>query len=103
MKRTALVFDLDGTLVDSLPDLHALLNQMLRGIGRSELTADAVRGMIGDGTPALVKRALLATGTLADFEAAHRKFLAIYEAAPAKRSRLYPSVAATVEELRASG
>ena len=62
MQQAALVFDLDGTLVDSLPDLRAALNEMLRGLERRELSADEVRRMIGDGTHALVGRALRATG-----------------------------------------
>ena len=48
MKRWALVFDLDGTLVDSLPDLRAALNETLRGLGRHGLSPDEVRRMIGD-------------------------------------------------------
>ena len=45
MRRAALVFDLDGTIVDSLPDLRAALNEMLRGCVRRELSADEVRRM----------------------------------------------------------
>jgi phosphoglycolate phosphatase len=56
MQQAALVFDLDGTLVDSLPDLRAALNEMLRGLARRELSADEVRGMVGDGTHTLVGR-----------------------------------------------
>jgi phosphoglycolate phosphatase len=103
MKRLALVFDLDGTLVDSMPDLRAALNTMLAGIRRRELTPDEVRSMIGDGARALVERALAATGTATDFEAAHQHFLQLYEAAPAKLSRLYRGVETTLESLRASG
>ena len=54
MKPEVLVFDLDGTLVDSLPDLRAALNEMLRGLDRRELAPDEVRHMIGDGSRALV-------------------------------------------------
>jgi phosphoglycolate phosphatase len=103
MKGAALVFDLDGTLVDSVPDLRAALNEVLGGMGRRELTPDEARRMVGDGTRALVERALAATGTITDLEAAHQGFLKIYEAAPAKLSRLYPGVAETLESLRASG
>jgi phosphoglycolate phosphatase len=103
MKRSVLLFDLDGTLVDSLPDLRAALNGMLRALGRRELAAKEVRHMIGDGTRALVERALTASGTITDFEAAHRKFLELYEAAPANLSRLYPGVAETLKDLCASG
>ena len=66
MQQAALVFDLDGTLVDSLPDLRASLNEMLRGLGRRELSADEVRRMIGDGSHALVGKALRATGEVVD-------------------------------------
>jgi phosphoglycolate phosphatase len=103
MKRAALIFDLDGTLVDSLPDLRSALNEMLGGMHRRELRADEVRRMIGDGTRALVERALAATGTINDLEAAHQRFLQLYEAAPAKLSRLYPGVEATLKSLRDSG
>lgn len=103
MKRIALLFDLDGTLVDSMPDLRAALNVMLAEVRRRELTPDEVRYMIGDGTHALVERALAATGTVTDFEAAHQRFLQLYEAAPAKLSRLYPGVETTLESLRVSG
>src|SRR3954447_16008209 len=103
MQRPALVFDLDGTLVDSLPDLRNALNDMLLHFGRRELASDEVRHMIGDGTRALVERALTATGAMTDFEAAHRKFLQTYEAAPTNLSRLYPGVAETLTSLRQSG
>src|SRR5512132_1971258 len=99
MQQTALVFDLDGTLVDSLPDLRAALNEMLRGLARRELSADEVRRMIGDGTHALVGRALRATGEIVDLENQHQRFLDFYEAAPTRLSRLYPDVATTLRSL----
>lgn len=99
MQQAALVFDLDGTLVDSLPDLRAALNEMLRGLARRELSANEVRGMIGDGTHALVGRALRATGEVVDVEKSHRRFLDFYEAAPTRLSRLYPDVATTLRSL----
>jgi phosphoglycolate phosphatase len=103
MRKTALVFDLDGTLVDSLPDLRAALNEMLRGLARRELSADEVRRMIGDGTHALVERALRATGEVVDLERAHQRFLDYYQAAPTRLSRLYPDVTKTLRSLIESG
>lgn len=104
MKRNALIFDLDGTLVDSLPDLAATLATTLREIGVPALSRDTVRGMIGDGTPALVARALAARGlpaTLLDERLA--RFMALYEAAPVTHSRPYPGVTETLGALRRDG
>ena len=103
LKRAALLFDLDGTLVDSLPDLQSALNDMLRGFGCRQLTAAEVREMIGDGSHTLVERALATTGAVADFDVAHRQFRAFYQAAPTRLSRLYPGVNETLTTLRASG
>jgi phosphoglycolate phosphatase-like HAD superfamily hydrolase len=55
-----MVFDLDGTLVDALPDLTAALNRMLASRSLRPLTPADVRPMIGDGTKKLVERALAA-------------------------------------------
>jgi len=53
-----LVFDLDGTLIDSRLDLVHSVNAMLRHIGRPELDGDVIASYVGDGAPALVRRAL---------------------------------------------
>ena len=113
MKRDALVFDFDGTLVDSVPDLQAAVNALLRELGRAPLSAAAVRGMVGDGTAMLVARALAANGGAENGGAeiggelppgpAHERFLALYEAAPAARTRPYPGVPATLAALRRAG
>ena len=116
MSRKAVVFDLDGTLVDSLPDLTAALNKMLEGAGRRLLTEGEVRLMIGDGTRALVRRALLATSSsdqpganapalieASDFENVHRQFQRAYEADLTNRSRLYRGVKETLAALNHRG
>jgi phosphoglycolate phosphatase len=104
MKRNALIFDLDGTLVDSLPDLSAALAATLREIGAPSLSREAVRGMIGDGSTALVERALAASNlpaTLLDERVA--RFLTLYEAAPTALSRPYPGVLETLRALQEEG
>lgn len=53
-----LVFDLDGTLIDSRLDLVHSVNATLRHIGRTELDADVIAGYVGDGAPVLVRRVL---------------------------------------------
>lgn len=66
----AIVFDLDGTLIDSAPDLQAAINRILGQAGRPPLTVEAVKAMVGDGVPKLVERAFAATGGLPDGMAA---------------------------------
>jgi phosphoglycolate phosphatase len=53
-----LIFDLDGTLVDSRVDLANSINAMLRHVGRPELPVDVIASYVGDGVPVLVRRAL---------------------------------------------
>ncbi|SOB95825.1 phosphoglycolate phosphatase [Stappia indica] len=65
----ALLFDLDGTLVDSVPDIAAATNQLLDSEGHAPLEVDEVRRMIGHGIPKLVERALAARGRVLDAEA----------------------------------
>jgi len=104
MEEFLLVFDLDGTLVDSVPDLRAALNQMLRERGRPPLSAPQVKRMVGDGVPTLVARALTASGAdPSDAKTALRRFLEIYEANAAELTRPYPGVPETLTALRQRG
>ncbi|MBT5811956.1 MAG: HAD hydrolase-like protein, partial [Rhodospirillaceae bacterium] len=61
-----LVFDLDGTLIDSAPDLANALNQVLGAAGRPSLTVEQVASMVGDGIAVLVERGFTATGGVPD-------------------------------------
>jgi phosphoglycolate phosphatase len=104
MSGFLLVFDLDGTLVDSVPDLHAALNQMLAERGRRPLSALQVKRMVGDGVPALVARALAASGAdPSEAVMALPRFLEIYEANAAQLTRPYPGVPETLAALRRRG
>ena len=99
-----LVLDLDGTLVDSLPDLLAVLNQVLADFGVPELSAAEAKPMIGDGTLKLVERALAARSVTPDqVRPAQSRFLAIYEARPTRLSRFYAGVPEVLTELTAQG
>ncbi|HEV2302933.1 MAG TPA: HAD hydrolase-like protein, partial [Stellaceae bacterium] len=99
-----LVFDLDGTLVDSVPDLAAALNEVLRERGRPPLSAAEVTRMVGDGVPALVARALAARNLeAAELARLLPRFLEIYEANAARLTRPYPGVRDTLAELRRAG
>jgi len=97
-----MVFDLDGTLVDALPDLTAALNRMLEARGLASLTPAEVRPMIGDGTKKLVERALAARGLPYD-DATERAMVADYTDHVAGESRPYPGVNATLAKLQDAG
>lgn len=97
-----MIFDLDGTLVDTLPDLTDALNRMLAARGLAALTTAEVRPMIGDGTKKLVERALAARGDGADPET-ETGFVADYTAHVAAESRTFPGVDATLARLREAG
>ncbi len=71
----AVVFDLDGTLIDSAPDLHTAANRMLDDLHRPPLTLEDVAGFVGNGVPTLVARCLAATGGPSnDFDYAISRF-----------------------------
>jgi len=104
MANFLLLFDLDGTLVDTLPDLTTALNEALRERGRAPLLADEVKPMIGDGMAMLLTRGFAARGgDSAAAEAMLSRFLQIYEAAATDCSLPYPGVAETLAALRRRG
>jgi phosphoglycolate phosphatase len=73
-----LVFDLDGTLIDSRLDLIHSVNAMLQYIGRPKLHGDVIAGYVGDGAPAMVRRALGDTDDEALFSGALKYFIDYY-------------------------
>ncbi|OAN51335.1 hypothetical protein A6A04_16290 [Paramagnetospirillum marisnigri] len=101
----AVLFDLDGTLIHSLPDLVAAVNRMLATEARPPLTSDAVKAMVGDGADALVSRAFEATGGLPGPEIGPylERFLADYEPRSADTTLPWPGVEETLSRLRELG
>jgi phosphoglycolate phosphatase len=100
------ILDLDGTLIDSAPDLHAAANRVLAAAGRAPLDLPMVTRFIGDGVRKLVERAFAATGpalTPAALDRATADFTARYEAAASVLTRPYPGVPETLARLRAAG
>jgi len=102
----AVIFDLDGTLVDSVPDIHAAVAAFLGERGHAPLDLATVTGFVGNGVPVLLERVLCAVGERHDAAAirsAEPRFLAIYGAAPSALSRLFPGVAEALATLAAAG
>lgn len=102
----AVIFDLDGTLVDSAPDLHAAMNLLLAERGVAPLDLPTLRSFIGNGVPTLVKRSFAARGLPcegAEHEAAIHTFHAHYDADPVRLSTVYPGVRPLLDRLASEG
>jgi phosphoglycolate phosphatase len=102
----AVVFDLDGTLVDTAPDLHAHLNEMLAELGRPGFVLDEVRPMIGDGARMLLRRGLDASGGMpagVDLEGLFNEFLRRYTARPLRFGAAFDGVPQALRALEAAG
>lgn len=100
MSLPLIVFDLDGTLVDSRLDLAASANALLEEYGSAPLGVDAVAAMVGDGARVLVTRVLEAAGRAdVDVQAALNRFLALYDQHLVDHTRLYPGVVETLGAL----
>jgi phosphoglycolate phosphatase len=102
-----ILIDVDGTLVDSVPDLAYCVDEMMRRLGRPVHGEARVRDWVGNGVERLVRRALV--GRLEgepsdeDFERAYPLFLELYADNTAKRSRLYPGVREGIQAMKAAG
>lgn len=97
-----ILFDLDGTLIDSVPDIAPALNRLLAARGLPGFAEQAVAGMMGDGAKVLVTRALAARDRTPD-DATVAEFIADYTAHNAERTFVYPGVAAALERLAQDG
>ncbi len=96
----ALIFDLDGTLIDSKKDLILSVNAMLRHLGRAGLSDDTISGYIGAGAPLLVARALGAGASEEEKARGLEFFLGYYEEHKMDNTRPYPGVPEALAELR---
>ncbi len=102
-----ILIDVDGTLVDSVPDLAFCVDEMMKQLGLPPHGEARVRDWVGNGVERLVRRALI--GRLegepdeALFEKAYPVFLDLYAENTSRRSRLYPGVREGLEYLKAAG
>lgn len=97
------LFDLDGTLADTAPDLAAAANRQRRKRGLDELPLEQLRSMASHGARGLVGRALGLVPGDAEYEAARLEFLAYYEQAICVQTRLFAGMAETLDRLEADG
>ena len=100
MKVKALVFDLDGTLIDSKMDLVNSVNATLRELRREALPAELVASYVGSGAPTLIRRSLGGKPTEEELKRALAFFLVHYEEHKLDETRLYPGVKQTLVELK---
>jgi phosphoglycolate phosphatase len=102
-RRNTLVFDLDGTLVDSAPDIAAAVNALFAELKLPAVELALVRRLIGDGAPVLLERALQHVG--APYKAAELmpRYSVHYSDNAVNLSKLYPDVAETLAKFRAAG
>jgi phosphoglycolate phosphatase len=106
MTSKAVIFDLDGTLVDTAPDLWRATNQCLGLRGRREVTLAEVRAFVGHGARKLIARGLAATGEVLgneDVETLYGEFVAYYGDNIAIGSIPFPGCLALLDRLKAEG
>ena len=102
-----ILIDVDGTLVDSVPDLAYCVDEMMKRLGRAPWGEGRVREWVGNGVERLVRRALVGQldGEPADedFAKAYPVFLELYADNTSKRSRLFPGVREGLDWFRDRG
>lgn len=98
-----LVFDLDGTLLDTLPDLVVLTNAALNEQGFPSRTTDEIHSFVGNGARALMYQAVPADATPEQAEAAMRRWMELYPVVGNKLTKPYPHMEETLAELSRRG
>jgi len=107
--KKVIIFDLDGTLIDSSPDLALAINHMLISIGRKPFSLDEIHHWVGNGAQTLVKRALSGSADISskidekEFEEALDIFLNFYAKNLAVKTITYPNVLSTLKQLKEHG
>jgi phosphoglycolate phosphatase len=98
-----IVFDLDGTLIDSAPDIHAIANRVLSEEGAAPLGLEEAKSFVGNGAPVFIERMRAARGLAeARQDALLARFVGLYDRAH-DLTRPYPGVIAALDALREAG
>ncbi len=107
--KKLIIFDLDGTLIDSSPDLALAINHMLQTLNRATFSTDTIHYWVGNGAEILVKRALSGSATIDEtldpllWKEALKIFLDFYAKNLAVATVTYPHVPATLKRLKEHG
>jgi phosphoglycolate phosphatase len=97
------IFDLDGTLIDSRLDLIHSVNAMLRKFGRPELPGDVIASYVGDGAPMLVRRALGDPDDEKFFNHGLKFFLSYYREHKLDYTHVYPGIPEALKQIQSNG
>ena len=100
---TNVLFDLDGTLADTAPDLARSLNQLLAENGKPYLPFEVIRPMVSHGGVYMICQAFAMTSAEPGFPALRERFLTIYEANLADETRLFPGITEVLSRLEEDG
>ncbi len=103
MTPQGVIFDLDGTLVDSLPGIAASLNRALAGVGLTQHSLQAIRGFIGNGVAVLMSRAAPQGAAAPQLVALEEAFKVDYDLTWREGTVVYPGVAGLLAELQRRG
>ena len=102
-KDATIVFDLDGTLVDTAPDLSNALNDVLTRRGHRPVSLETIRACVGHGARIMIEEALRRDGAESDVDRMLAEFLVHYEANIAAESRPFPGAVSALEAFAAQG
>jgi phosphoglycolate phosphatase len=103
LKDATIVFDLDGTLVDTAPDLTEALNHVLRRRGHDAVSAETIRAAVSHGARVMIEEGLRRLQAEDDIEQMLAEFLIHYEANIAAKSRPFPGAKRALEWLASKG
>jgi phosphoglycolate phosphatase len=103
MQITTVLFDLDGTLLDTAPDLADALNTVLAENRHEPLPYETIRGMVSHGGIALIKLGFRLDESSPDFEPLRQRLLSIYRANLSSKTRPFPGMAELLEQLEQGG